>query len=163
MAGWNSPVSDPKSVLSVKYLRNKSFTKEEIKAYKRSNDKTEGDHYLIRTFSAPQKITQESGKKDSGAGFQRSNTFSPANIKEYFTNVVSETDREKIIWKNAWWTMSNWAFLNEPPLIDTEGPSNRYASQYHITNKPPLIDTEGPSNRYASQYHITNKAPMVYL
>ncbi|KAJ4962910.1 hypothetical protein NE237_022849 [Protea cynaroides] len=137
MAGWNSPVSDPKSV---KYLRNRSFTKEEIKAYRRSNDKTEGDHYLIRTFSAPQKITQESGKKDSGAGFQRSNTFSPANIKEYFTNVVSETDREKIIWKNAWWTMSNWAFLNEPPLIDTEGPSNRYASQYHITNKAPMVN-----------------------
>ncbi|KAJ4962225.1 hypothetical protein NE237_022164 [Protea cynaroides] len=130
MAGWDSPVSDPKSA---KYLSNRSFTKEEIEAYWRSHNKNKEDY--LRTFSAQQKITKESGKKDSGTGFQRSNSCPPANIKEYFTNVDSETDREKIIWKNAWWTRSNWAFLNEPPVIVTEGPTYKYASQYHVTNK----------------------------
>jgi hypothetical protein len=30
------------------------------------------------------------------------------------------------------WTKSNWAFLNEPPVM--EAPTNKYASQFHIAN-----------------------------
>lgn len=30
------------------------------------------------------------------------------------------------------WTKSNWAFLNEPPVM--EAPTSKYASQYHVAN-----------------------------
>lgn len=30
------------------------------------------------------------------------------------------------------WTKSNWAFLNEPPVM--EAPTSKYVSQYHVAN-----------------------------
>lgn len=30
------------------------------------------------------------------------------------------------------WTKSNWAFLNEPPVMETS--TNKYASQFHVAN-----------------------------
>lgn len=30
------------------------------------------------------------------------------------------------------WTKSNWAFLNEPPVMETS--SNKYVSQFHVAN-----------------------------
>ncbi|XP_042495204.1 uncharacterized protein LOC122074459 [Macadamia integrifolia] len=134
MAGWDSPVPDLKSA---KYLRNRSFTKEEIEAYWRSKKTTEEEH-LRSTLSSLQETThQESGQKESGVRLERSNSLPLTDMRKGdLTSMVSETDPddEKIIKNNAWWTRSNFAFLNEPPVIVTEGPSYKYASQYHLTN-----------------------------
>ncbi|KAL2585579.1 hypothetical protein AAZV13_13G006000 [Glycine max] len=45
---------------------------------------------------------------------------------------VDQKSLEHLIKKNAWWTKSSWAFLNEPPVI--EASSNKYASQFHVAN-----------------------------
>ncbi|KAL6955830.1 hypothetical protein U1Q18_049833, partial [Sarracenia purpurea var. burkii] len=46
MAGWDSPVYDPRTVGSE---RNKSLTKEEIEAYWRSKKKAEEEHLTATT------------------------------------------------------------------------------------------------------------------
>ncbi|GAB2223626.1 hypothetical protein Droror1_Dr00017767 [Drosera rotundifolia] len=38
------------------------------------------------------------------------------------------------------WTRSNWAFLNEPPVIEGEQPRYKYASQYHVANRHSSLD-----------------------
>ncbi|XP_042493503.1 uncharacterized protein LOC122073060 [Macadamia integrifolia] len=133
MAGWHLPVPDPKSV---KYLRNRSFTKEEIEAYWRSKKTIEEEHLRTILSSLQETTHQESGQKESRVRLERSNSLPLVDMrKSNLTNVVSETDLDdEIIRNNAWWTRSNFAFLNEPPVIVTEGPSYKYASQYHLTN-----------------------------
>ncbi|KAK4599796.1 hypothetical protein RGQ29_009725 [Quercus rubra] len=127
MAGWDSPHQDPKSVA---YKRNLSLTKEEI-SYWKAKKKAEGEH-LSDVISSPSGSTQESTFGDYGKKFERSNSAPLANIKEGFMHRESETSLEKIIKKNDWWTRSNWAFLNEPPL--SEGASNSYTSQFHVAS-----------------------------
>ncbi|GER42477.1 negative elongation factor D [Striga asiatica] len=106
MAGWDSPISDPNLV---KYRRNKSLTKEEIEAFWKSKRQTEEDHLKDISLLSPRskKILLEEGGE-------------------------SEAGLDKIIRKNGWWVSSNWAFLNEPPVIASEGGSQRYASQFHV-------------------------------
>ncbi|KAJ4701962.1 putative DNA polymerase epsilon catalytic subunit A [Melia azedarach] len=124
MAGWDSPTSDPKFV---KYKRNQSLTKEEIEAYWRGKKKIEEEH--LKAISSPQN-RQES----SEINLQRSSSLPMANTitKESFMNMDKDADLEHFIKKNGWWTRSNWAFLNEPPVL--EGNSKSYASQFHIAN-----------------------------
>nr|XP_023883944.1 uncharacterized protein LOC111996221 [Quercus suber]POE71061.1 hypothetical protein CFP56_57095 [Quercus suber] len=128
MAGWGSPYQDPKSVA---YKRNLSLTKEEISSYwKAKNKEAEGEHRSDILSSPSGSSTQESTFGDSGKKFERSNSAPLANRREGFMHMDTETSLEKIIKKNGWWTRSNWAFLNEPPL--SEGASNTYTSQFHV-------------------------------
>ncbi|KAB1220648.1 hypothetical protein CJ030_MR3G009402 [Morella rubra] len=87
MAGWDSPVRDPKSVgfpqiFAIELYQRSSFG-DSVKKYERSN--------------------------------------SAANTKKGFMEMESEASLEKLITKNGWWTRSNWAFLNEPPVSEGTG------------------------------------------
>ncbi|KAF8022807.1 hypothetical protein BT93_F0349 [Corymbia citriodora subsp. variegata] len=117
MAGWDSPVLDPKHVA---YQRNRSFTKEEIEAYWRSK-KEKADEELRKAPSvgAREMVFEERARK-----CERSNSL-PAELE-------AETSLERIINNKGWWTRSNWAFLNEPPV--SEGSTNSYVPQFHIAN-----------------------------
>ncbi|KAF9620119.1 hypothetical protein IFM89_010769 [Coptis chinensis] len=129
MAGWRSSNPDSKSVT---FQRNKSSTRGEIEAYWRSRGNTEEEHPLGASRSPAS--TQVSTIKESGGTLQRSNSLPLTDRKGNLLNIDPESALKKLMKTNDWWTRSNWAFLNEPPVIAAEGPSYKYASQYHITN-----------------------------
>ncbi|KAF8022806.1 hypothetical protein BT93_F0348 [Corymbia citriodora subsp. variegata] len=117
MAGWDSPVLDPKHAA---YQRNRSFTKEEIEAYWRSK-KEKAEEELPK---APSDGTQEMVFGERARKSERSNSL-PAELE-------AEMTWERLINNKGWWTWSNWAFLNAPPV--SEGRTNSYASQFHVAN-----------------------------
>ncbi|KAL2242007.1 uncharacterized protein LOC105159250 [Sesamum indicum] len=136
MAGWDSPVPHPNLE---KYRRTKSLTKEEIEAFWKSKKLKEEEH--LRDISllsprTPQKSVFEEGgtkirRKEEGA-----TTADPLLSTTETDLLETEPDKnlEKLIQKNGWWISSNWAFLNEPPVIATEGTRQKYASQFHVGN-----------------------------
>ncbi|MBA0691586.1 hypothetical protein Goari_009207 [Gossypium aridum] len=62
----------------------------------------------------------------------RSSSMPSPHTEQGFLHMDAETSLEDIVKKNGWWTRSNWAFLNEPSVLD--GPTNSYTSQFHIAN-----------------------------
>ncbi|KAH7850057.1 hypothetical protein Vadar_027228 [Vaccinium darrowii] len=127
MAGWDSPVHDPRTV---RIQRNKSETKEEIEAYWRSKKKDEEEH--LRAIS--DMLTKNSGEstiKEPERKIQRSSSVPLPRTEEGLLDVGTETSLEKLIKKNGWWTRSNSAFLNEPPVIASDR-DYKYASQFHV-------------------------------
>ncbi|PON93431.1 DNA polymerase epsilon catalytic subunit A [Trema orientale] len=135
MSGWDSPVFASKSGT---YKRNRSLTKDEIAAYWKSKQKTVEEHVKDITSLSEGKQHQEIGKVEedyAGKRRQRSSSLPPESIKEVLGDDESETSVEKLTMKNGWWTRSNWAFLNEPPV--SEGASNSYVSQYHVASLAP--------------------------
>ncbi|XP_062098327.1 uncharacterized protein LOC133804175 [Humulus lupulus] len=136
MSGWDSPIFASKSGNN-NYKRNKSLTKEEIEAYWRLKQKTVEEHLQhITSLSDTNKQDQEISKVDDeekycGKMYQRSRSLPLDNRKES----GDETSIENLIKKNGWWTKSNWAFLNEPPIA--EAASNTYVSQFHVASLAP--------------------------
>ncbi|XVF36085.1 hypothetical protein REPUB_Repub19eG0027900 [Reevesia pubescens] len=130
MAGWDSPVSDPTSVIR---KRNRSLTKEEIEAYWRSKKKIEEEH-LKAIFSPSDSRSKLETPifEDYERKYMRSSSMPLPNTKQGFLDIDTETSLENVIKKNGWWTRSNWAFLNEPPVLDR--PTNSYKPQFHIAN-----------------------------
>lgn len=126
MAGWHSPTIDPESA---KLKRNRSLTKEEIDAYWRLKKKIEEDH--LRAISGLPQAIQDSKSEESENKLQKSTSMPSTRTKES-VDVDAGTSLEQLIKKNVWWTKSNWAFLNEPPV--TEAASSKYASQFHVAN-----------------------------
>ncbi|XP_030527233.1 uncharacterized protein LOC115738676 isoform X1 [Rhodamnia argentea] len=117
MAGWDSPVLDPKHVA---YQRNRSFTKEEVEAYRRSKEEKAGEELRkAPSFGARETVFEERARKH-----ERSNSL-PAELE-------ADTAWARLISNKGWWTRSNWAFLNEPPVF--EGSTNSYSSQFHVAN-----------------------------
>ncbi|KAJ4842080.1 hypothetical protein Tsubulata_009431 [Turnera subulata] len=128
MSGWDSHVPDPKSV---KYMRNWSLTKEEIEAFWKLKKKTEEEH--LEAISSLSVSIQVGAFDNGGANFQRSRSVPPARrIKTGFMENETEANLEEMMKKTGWWTRSNWAFLNEPPVLERS--SNTYTSQFHIAN-----------------------------
>ncbi|KAH7849792.1 hypothetical protein Vadar_023021 [Vaccinium darrowii] len=125
MAGWDSPVLDPETV---RFQRNKSETNEEIEAYWRSMKKDEEEH-LGATSETLTENSEESIIKEPERKIQRSSSV--PSSKEGLLDVGTETSLEKLIKKNGWWTRSNSAFLNEPPVIEPDR-DYKYASQFHV-------------------------------
>ncbi|KAI3460331.1 hypothetical protein Pfo_016994 [Paulownia fortunei] len=128
MAGWDSPVPDPNLV---KFRRNKSLTKEEIEAFWKSKKKKEEEHLKDISLLSPRSqktIFEEAAERRN----QTASTESLSKTENELLDMESETSLEKIIQKNGWWISSNWAFLNEPPVIGQEGTAQRYASQFHV-------------------------------
>ncbi|KAI6688264.1 hypothetical protein NL676_025092 [Syzygium grande] len=117
MAGWDSPVHDPKYVA---YQRNRSFTKEEIEAYRRS-EKVKAEEELLK---APSDGAREMVLEERARKYERSDSL-PAELE-------AGTSWETLINSKGWWTWSNWAFLNEPPVHERS--TNSYASQFHVAN-----------------------------
>ncbi|KAH7682757.1 hypothetical protein IHE45_05G142200 [Dioscorea alata] len=141
MAGWNSSFKDQKYVM---YQRNKSLTRGEIDAYWKSKKKTEEEH--LGELSGSKSNTQESSYEESKGRMQRSSSLPLVEKREILSKYGAKPDEEKFSKINScWWTRSNWAFLNEPPVVTTEGP-HKYVSQYNVTeignakgvNKPQL-------------------------
>ncbi|KAK4860536.1 hypothetical protein QYF36_025844 [Acer negundo] len=126
MAGWDSPTSDPKSV---KYKRNKSLTKEEIDNYWREQKKKDQEEHL-KPISSSGDISNDD---DQESKFKEEVEESGVTEKVALMKMDKETKNlEKFMKTNAWWTRSNMAFLNEPPVL--EGCTQRYASQFHVAN-----------------------------
>ncbi|CAI8599998.1 unnamed protein product [Vicia faba] len=115
MAGWDSNSS------SSSLERNRSLTKEEIDAFWKSKKDTEEEH--LKAISNLSKTIQP-GKYEETVPFA-------LRMKETLGRDVN-INLEQLITKNGWWTKSNWAFLNEPPVMETA--SNKYASQFHVAN-----------------------------
>lgn len=115
MAGWNSNFKDPKAVIC---QRNKSLTKEEIAAYWKS-----------KVTEDVNNENQKNMHKGSLQRTQRSNSMPLVDRKERSLN-SDGPEGEKLSKTNCWWTRSNWAFLNEPPVITTEG-HQKYAAQFN--------------------------------
>lgn len=65
---------------------------------------------------------------------QKSMTMPVANIRDRdpFNMNLLDSNLEQLINKNGWWTKSNWAFLNEPPVM--EAASSKYAAQFHVAS-----------------------------
>ncbi|XP_073000579.1 uncharacterized protein [Typha latifolia] len=129
MAGWDVPVKDPKAVM---YQRNKSLTRGQIDAYWKTKNKSE-EEQLKHTCSDINK-NQENIYQVARERFKRSNTLPLTDRRGSTVNSSLEPDVEMMSPTNCWWTRSNWAFLNEPPVTAMEGPSYKYASQYHATD-----------------------------
>ena len=136
MSGWDSLVRDPKAV---KFQRNRSLTKEEIDTYWRSKKKKEEQHPPNLSHGDDDQAKANTGEQ-SDKNYNRSSSFPPPSIRK--GNLVDTLDphchqerMEKLLKKNGWWISSNWAFLNEPPVILTEAPTYKYASQFHVANR----------------------------
>ncbi|GAB2218116.1 hypothetical protein Droror1_Dr00001334 [Drosera rotundifolia] len=178
MGGWDRPVQDPKSV---KCMRNRSLTKEEIDSFWKEKKKTEQEHLEAlspRSQSVDHTTMQEElsliEEESVNRQYVRSNSL-PASIRQV---VPQEDDHDheqghkhelddlkNKFKKNCWWTRSNWAFLNEPPVIEGEQPRYKYASQYHVakgssrgTSMPP--STMSPTVAAASAMVAGKPKPM---
>eukprot|EP00262_Sarcandra_glabra_P011474 TRINITY_DN2756_c0_g1_i2.p1 TRINITY_DN2756_c0_g1~~TRINITY_DN2756_c0_g1_i2.p1 ORF type:complete len:146 (+),score=33.28 TRINITY_DN2756_c0_g1_i2:72-509(+) len=137
MAGWDSPVPAPKDV---KYQKNRSFTKAEIEAYWKSKKRREEEH--LRAVPELLQNSQESIYEESTPKLQRSSSVPLTGRREESLLIRDpKTDLEKLKKRNDWWTSSNWAFLNEPPVTAMEGPSYKYASQYHVADEKPGLQS----------------------
>uniref|UniRef100_A0A5B7BJZ3 Uncharacterized protein n=1 Tax=Davidia involucrata TaxID=16924 RepID=A0A5B7BJZ3_DAVIN len=127
MAGWDSHVPDPKLV---KLQRNWSSTKEDIEAYWRSKKREEEEH--LKAISGLSHGAQENTFKESEKIYESSSSLPPSSTNKDFLDMETQESLEK----NGWWISSKWAFLNEPPVIASEGPAYKYASQFHLANMP---------------------------
>uniref|UniRef100_A0A2P2JLH1 Uncharacterized protein MANES_18G023000 n=1 Tax=Rhizophora mucronata TaxID=61149 RepID=A0A2P2JLH1_RHIMU len=120
------------SIVPAKYKRNWSFTKEEIEAYWNSKKKIQEEH--LRAISSPSESESSQDGTETGDGLKhkRSSSLPSTKTKQSFMDLETEASFEKLVQTNGWWTRSNWAFLNEPPVIERS--SNTYAAQFHIAN-----------------------------
>ncbi|KAG6406435.1 hypothetical protein SASPL_134037 [Salvia splendens] len=115
MAGWGSNVKDPKAV---SLTRNKSLTKDEIDAFWKSKKLKEEEHLRDISLLSPRTqkmIFEEAVDRCEGANGE-------------------EAEKNLLLQKNGWWISSNWAFLNEPPVIRQEGIGQKYVSQFHVAD-----------------------------
>ncbi|XP_021758313.1 uncharacterized protein LOC110723278 [Chenopodium quinoa] len=138
MSGWDSPVQDQKYV---KLMRNKSLTKEGIEDYWKLKKKTEEEHLKAVSPRVQDIINEESAPNE----LKRSTSLPMIDRKsgKIIVGKGSDADLEHL---NCWWTRSNWAFLNEPPVIEGEVPKYKYAAQYHIAS----VGSTNPDTRISS-------------
>ncbi|CDP07497.1 unnamed protein product [Coffea canephora] len=129
MAGWDSPVQDPKVE---KLRRNSSLTREEIQAFWKSKKQKEEEH--LRDISMLSPRSQENVFEDARMRNRRSDSLPAQDAKEEDLDPETASNLEKLILKHGWWISSNSAFLNEPPVIAGEGPRYKYASQFHVAD-----------------------------
>lgn len=162
VAGWDSPTSRSGKA---RLERNKSSTNEEIETFWKTKRMAEEDHLKAvaegqaqcqgQAISDIQSPTDNYNIKESEAvlirgdthrklaanrpvGLDSSRTFPGCNTTTVVADSRSANDDEdlhNLRKAKAWWTRSNWAFLNEPPLMATEGSTEKYATQYHVGAK----------------------------
>ncbi|GMH04176.1 hypothetical protein Nepgr_006015 [Nepenthes gracilis] len=133
MAGWSSPVHDPKAA---KYMRNKSLTNEKIDAYWKSKKKTVDEHLQAISTTTATTIEASIIEESANIRHRRSRSLPIVNtVEDHLEREAADTDFEKLLKKICWWTKSKWAFLNEPPVLTAEG--NKCASQHHVAGLAP--------------------------
>ncbi|KAM3279649.1 hypothetical protein ACQJBY_046804 [Aegilops geniculata] len=120
MAGWSSHALDDD--LKVRFMRNRSLTKDEVEAFWRQHkkpapeDNVDGGETVV--VSSPRKGSPKSTPRPSTLSHVRS---SPPVMA---SRVDGDGDGEAAASPSAsrdWWTRSSWAFLNEPPPQQREG------------------------------------------
>ncbi|CAN4077103.1 unnamed protein product [Withania somnifera] len=116
MAGWDCNIPDPQVV---KYKRNKSLTKEEIKAFWRSKEHKEANH---------EPLSDSSMLSPASCQIQANEDESTKTTYE-----ASSSDEEKLIKKHGWWVSSSLAHLNERPVLASEHDTYKRVSFF----KPP--------------------------
>jgi len=154
MAGWDSPTS---SSGKGRFERNKSLTNEEIEAFWKIKRKAQEEHlkavaeaqaqgHATSDFQIPtdNNIEVSETALSSGAihrklaanrplGLDTSRSFSGYDTSPVAADSqFAKDDLDNLRNAKAWWTRSNWAFLNEPPLMAMEGSAHKYAAQYHV-------------------------------
>ncbi|KAK9742658.1 hypothetical protein RND81_03G189200 [Saponaria officinalis] len=151
MAGWDSPTKDPKYVEG---MRNKSLTKERIEEYWKVRKQTEDEHLssVSPVFSEAGLRTEDFGNKE----YRRASSLPTMNTKVDHLKPAKEADIvvDDLMKQNAWWTRSNWAFLNEPPVIDSEVPMYKYASQHHVATLSNLKSNSTISNNNSNNSRV---------
>lgn len=132
---------------SVKYVRNKSLTRDEIDEFWKSKKQAVEEH-LKSAYPQHVKKEEEQETQVIEKTLQRSTSMPLPRRKE---TIVQHEHR--LTKTDCWWTASNSAFLNEPSVMETEGLSIRkqHASFYcgHMIGKQKLIDNNN------TQHHIT--------
>eukprot|EP01018_Ginkgo_biloba_P029814 Gb_16039 [translate_table: standard] len=127
MAGWDSHI-DAKQGLPTK---NASLTKEEINSYWRTKRIIEEEH-LLAAFKAAARIQAQRFTAEDYRRFEESlvEEDKPEKLKKL------SDDEETRIGIKDWWTRSNHAYLNQPPVksMAEEKPKNKYVAQFHIAN-----------------------------
>ncbi|CAA6668834.1 unnamed protein product [Spirodela intermedia] len=123
MAGWDCPVQDQETA---RMERNRSLTKEEIESF-----------WRVRRRSID-------GEEGRSCGLQ--GVLSVAARPRPRPALVPVGKDTKLT--GDWWTRSNWAFLNEPPLEAAADSAHKYTAQFHIaqiaTPTPPAKETTLP-------------------
>ncbi|XP_050158518.1 uncharacterized protein LOC126632246 [Malus sylvestris] len=116
--GWDSPVLRSKPGVQ----KNKSLTMEEIEAYWKVHKKSNSISQEIRTADEP------------GRKIQKSSSFPVNTTNIGSTDTETSPRTQQILKNNGWWTASNWAFLNEPPILEEGDSKTAYAAQFHVAN-----------------------------
>nr|BAK06796.1 predicted protein [Hordeum vulgare subsp. vulgare] len=119
MAGWSSHALDDDH--KVRFMRNRSLTKEEVEAYWRQHRKPAGEG----TVNGGETIVASSPRPGSPRPTPRPSTLSHVRSSPpvMTTNSV-DGHGEAAASPSAsrdWWTRSSWAFLNEPRSPQREG------------------------------------------
>ncbi|XP_072968965.1 uncharacterized protein [Typha angustifolia] len=122
MAGWDSPVMDENKVRA---RRNKSLTKEEIEAFRKLHRKTEGEEEEEQ--GSPTLASPKQSPRLSRLLRVHSAPPSPQIHDEEDLSNSNKPDKT-----GDWWTRSNWAFLNEPPLDEAQDSARKYTAQFHV-------------------------------
>ncbi|KAI5013882.1 hypothetical protein ZWY2020_051957 [Hordeum vulgare] len=121
MAGWSSHALDDDH--KVRFMRNRSLTKEEVEAFWRQHRKPAAED-TVRSTSR-ETVVASSPRPGSPRPTSRTSTLSYVRSSPpvMTTNSV-DGDGEAAASPSAsrdWWTRSSWAFLNEPPSPQREG------------------------------------------
>ncbi|KAK8914554.1 hypothetical protein KSP39_PZI008872 [Platanthera zijinensis] len=113
-----------------KLRRNKSLIKEEIEAYWKTKKTLKEDQLNVISNALSESQDINGGRAKNM--MQRSISMPMGEQKERAILGMHTNDELDVQRSNCWWTRSNWAFLNEPPVEAMEGPSYKYAAQYHV-------------------------------
>ncbi|KAF8708648.1 hypothetical protein HU200_030028 [Digitaria exilis] len=136
MAGWDSPVlGDDKKAHA---RRNRSLTKEEVEAFWKQRRRPEdaGGELTSPLASPATESPFGSLEKARSSPAARGASSSPRVRVDGFLPVIggdggaaADDSPSK---SRDWWTRSNWAFLNEPPLEEPSGRAQSYMPQFHV-------------------------------
>uniref|UniRef100_A0A0D9W0X6 Uncharacterized protein n=1 Tax=Leersia perrieri TaxID=77586 RepID=A0A0D9W0X6_9ORYZ len=139
MAGWDSPVlGDESRVLA---RRNKSLTREEVEAFWKqhgemtmtANGSPPVGSPAAMARSAPVFHSREKAAASPRGGVRHIDTAA-TRVEGFFPDSDAAAEAESPSKSRDWWTRSNWAFLNEPPLEeDASGKAQiSYTPQFHV-------------------------------
>ncbi|KAH9625405.1 hypothetical protein KSS87_008195 [Heliosperma pusillum] len=131
MAGWDSISKDSKFV---KLMRNKSQTNDGIEEYWKLRKKTEYEHLKAISPGATPERSGFKSEEVANKEYRRSNSLPMIDSKRGQLEVDANVDVDvaELMKRKCWWTRSNWAFLNEPPVIESDVPGYKYVSQHHV-------------------------------
>ncbi|BBN05091.1 hypothetical protein MPTK1_3g10210 [Marchantia polymorpha subsp. ruderalis] len=124
MAGWQTNRCDAEAALK---RTTSSMTKAEVERFWRSKRNAIKRH--LRFIEAQQDAEELDQRSSNSSGSYTDSTSTPSTptASSLPNDLSSNTGRQ------AWWTRSSWAFLNEPPA--QENKKNRYTPQFDVVEE----------------------------